>query len=413
MSKHVLIVDDERDVREALGQTIELADLTPVRAGSFIEAKDHIAPSFDGVIVTDIRMPGRDGFHLLDHVRQIDPDLPVILLTGEGDVPMAVKAMSQGAHAFLEKPCGAKDLIAVVEKALQDRALVMQDRRQKLELDRGDAAARMLVGVSDGSQALRARVRAVARTNAEVLITGEPGSGTPKVAEIIHLLSGAVARPFVKRPAAQLSSEALSAAFSEAKAGTLYLDEVTALAPAVQFALLELLEAGSAVRVLSGTSRDIAAEVAEGRFSTDLYYRLDLMRVHISPLRERPEDIPVLFRHYVSLACEQANLPVPEISSHVTAGLMAQDWPGNARGLMNTAMRFAMGMSDDSLAVSSGQGLGLAEQLAQVERSLLIEALQRAQGRSGEAAKALKLPRKTFYDKLARHGVKPDDYRAG
>lgn len=411
MSSSVMIVDDERDVRDALGQTVELAGLHAVRAGSFIEAKDHIDPAFDGVIVTDIRMPGRDGFHLLKYVHKVDPDLPVILLTGEGDIPMAVKAMSEGAYGFLEKPCSAKELLAVVEKALKARSLVMENRRLKRELDRGDAAARMLVGVSETSAGLRGRVRAVARANAEVLITGEPGTGSPKIAEIIHLLSGAASRPFVKRPAAQLSADDLAAAMDEADAGTLYLDEVAALAPAVQFALLETLETGGSVRVLSGTARDIEAEVAAGRFSTDLFYRLDLMRVHVPALRDRPEDIPVLFRHYVAQACEQANLPEPAISPDVVAGLMAQDWPGNARGLMNTAMRFAMGMGEETLSAKPDEGLGLAEQLAQVERSLLIDALQRAQGRSGAAAKALKLPRKTFYDKLARHGLKPELYR--
>ena len=411
MTMRVLIVDDERDVREALGQTIELADLDVVRAGSFVEAKDYIDPSFDGVIVTDLRMPGRDGFFLLDHVRKIDPDLPVILLTGEGDVPLAVKAISDGAFAFLEKPCGAKDFLATVERALQARASVMKNRRLKLETDRGDAAARMLVGVSAASDALRARVRAVARASAEVLITGEPGTGTPKIAEVIHLLSGAVSRPFVKRSAAQLSAQDLGSALTDAKTGTLYLDDVTALTPAVQFALLDALETGRDVRVLSGTSRDIEDEVAQGRFSTDLFYRLDLMRVHVPALRERPEDIPVLFAHYVAQACEQANLAQPAITSDVIAGLMSQDWPGNARGLMNIAMRFAMGMGDDRLTRTPDAGLGLVEQLAQVERSLLVDALQRTQGRSGEAAHMLKLPRKTFYDKLARHGLKPEDYR--
>jgi len=412
MTRRVMIVDDEKDVRTALGQTVELADLTPLRAGSFIEAKDYIDETFDGVIVTDIRMPGRDGFFLLDHVRKVDPDLPVILLTGEGDIPMAVKAMSEGAFGFLEKPCGAKELLSVVQKALKARALVMENRKLKLELDRGDAAARMLVGVSQSSQMLRDRVRAVGRANAEVLITGEQGTGTPKIAEIIHLLSAAASRAFVKRPAAQLSADDLAQALVQADGGTLYLDEVTALAPAVQFALLDALESGSTVRVVSGTSRDIDEAVAQGQFSMDLFYRLDLMRIHVPALRERTEDIPVLFRHYVAQACEQANLPEPVISSDLIASLIAQDWPGNARGLMNAAMRFAMGMGGDAVGQNAGEGLGLAEQLAQVERSLLIDALQRAQGRSGQAAEALKLPRKTFYDKLARHGVKPDDYRS-
>lgn len=411
MSDQVLIVDDERDVREALGQTIELADLTPIRAGSFVEAKDHIDPTFDGVIITDLRMPGRDGFFLLDHVLKVDRELPVILLTGEGDIPLAVKAMSGGAFAFLEKPCGAKELVDVVQKALAARAEVMDARRRKQEMDHGDAAARMLVGVSEASDALRARLRAVARASAEVLITGEPGTGTPKIAEVIHLLSGAASRPFVKRPAVQLSAQDLDAALNEAAGGTLYLDEVTALAPAVQFALLDALEGGGGVRVLSATARNIEDEVAAGLFNTDLFYRLDLMRVHVPALRERPEDIPVLFAHYVAQACEQANLPMPQISAEVSAGLMAQDWHGNARALTGAAMRFAMGMGEETLTNTPDEGLGLVEQLAGVERSLLIAALQRAHGRSGEAALALKLPRKTFYDKLARHGLKPEDYR--
>lgn len=409
MSRKVLVVDDERDVRVALGQTLELAELEPVLAGSVIEAKDHIEPGFDGVVVTDIRMPGRDGFHLLEHSRKIDPDLPVILLTGEGDIPMAVQAMSEGAYGFLEKPCGPREFLPVVEKALRARSLIMENRRLKQELDRGDAAARMLFGVSAQADALRVRVRAVARASAEVLITGEPGTGTPKVAEVIHLLSGAMSQPFVKRPAAQLSADALADALAEAGHGTLYLDEITALAPAVQFALLEALEAEGVARVLSGTTQDIDAAVAEGRFNTDLFYRLDLMRVRIPSIRERTEDIPILFQHYVSQACEQANLPEPEITQDVIARLMAQDWPGNARALMNAAMRFALGVDDG--AAEAEAGLGLNEQLARVERSLLIEALQKTGGRAGAAATALKLPRKTFYDKLARHDLKSEDFR--
>jgi two-component system C4-dicarboxylate transport response regulator DctD len=171
--------------------------------------------------------------------------------------------------------------------------------------------------------------------------------------------------------------------------------------------LLDRLEGGLPVRVLAGTTRDLATEVSEGRFNADLYYRLDLMRVRIPSLRERKEDIPLLFRHYVAQACEQANLPEPPISADVLGRLMAQDWPGNARSLMNAAMRFAMGLGE----AQEAEGLGLVEQMAQVERSLLIEALRRQGGHATETAKALKLPRKTFYDKLARHGLRPEDYR--
>ncbi|MBI1418434.1 MAG: response regulator [Limimaricola sp.] len=407
MTRRVLLVDDDREVREALGQTLELADLDPVLAGSFIEAKDLIDARFDGVVLSDIRMPGRDGFFLLDHVREIDPDLPVILLTGEGDIPMAVRAMGAGAHGFLEKPCAPSDLVAVVEKALKARALVLENRRLRQEVETGDAAARMLFGQSRLAASLRDQVRAVARAGAEVLILGEAGSGTPKVAEVIHLLSAAARRPFVKRAAAGLTPEALEAALADVKDGTLYIDEVGTLPAAVQFALLDRLESGMAVRVLAGSTQNIDAEVAAGRFSAELFYRLDLMRVRIPSLRERTEDIPVLFRHYVAQACEQANIAEPEIGPEVIARLMAQDWPGNARALMNAAMRFALGLGE----ADQSEGLGLAEQMARVERSLLIGALRRHGGRAGETALALKLPRKTFYDKLARHNIKPESYR--
>ena len=409
MSTRVLLVDDDRPVREALGQTLELADLRPVLAGSVIEAKDHISASFDGVVVSDIRMPGKDGFHLLEHVRAIDPELPVILLTGEGDIPMAVRGMAAGAFDFLEKPCAPKDLLHVVERALHTRALVLENRRLKDELAAGDAATRLLAGRSALADQLRDRVRAVARTSAVVLINGEPGTGTSKVAEVIHLLSGAAMRPFQKLSGAALTPEGLTDAFEAARGGTLFIDEVAALSPATQFALAEHLDTVNGARVLAGTYRDLEQDANERHFSLDLFFKLDVMRLRIPSLRERPEDIPILFRHFVSIACEQAALPQPEIPADLTARLMAQDWPGNARALMNTAMRFAMGLSE----VETGSDLGLTEQMAKVERSLLVDALRRHNGNATETARALKLPRKTFYDKLARHDLRADEYRTG
>ena len=411
MSQKVLLVDDDAMVREALGQTLDLAGFDPISARSFIEAKDHISSRFDGVVVSDIRMPGKDGFALLEHAQGVDAELPVILLTGEGDIPMAVRGMSAGAFDFLEKPCEPDDLVAVVERALRTRSLVLENRHLKLQAEQGDAAARLLFGTSRLAEELRARVRAVARTQAEVLICGEPGSGTSKVAEVVHLLSGAAMRPFVKLPAAGLTGEALKDGFDRAEGGTLFLDEVAALDPGVQFLLLDLLDRPGGARVVAGTYQDLAALAQGGGegggFNPDLFYKLDIMRVRIPAIRERKEDIPDLFRHYVAIACEQAALPMPEISQDVLARLMAQDWPGNARALMNAAMRFAMGLGE----AEEGAGLGLAEQLAQVERSLLIEALRRHAGAASAAARDLKLPRKTFYDKLARHAIKPEAFR--
>jgi len=404
----VLVVDDDAAVRDALCQTLELADLEPISAGSFVVAKDRIAEDFAGVIVSDIRMPGRDGFHLLAYAREVDADLPVILLTGEGDIPMAVQAMREGAFGFLEKPCAREDLLAVLERALKTRTMVLENRRLRALVESGDPAARMLFGTSDLAEGLRARVRRVAPLETEVLITGAPGTGISKVSEVIHLSSLRSKAPFVKRAAADLAVDDLAEALVAAKGGSLFLDEITSLPAAAQLALLEALEAGSAARLLAGSTRDLAEAAEQGALNADLYYVLDVMPVRIPSLSERPEDIPVLFRHYVAQAAEQAGIAQPELAPDHMAALMAQDWPGNARSLMSAAMRFVLGMPDE---IAQEVDLGLAEQLARVERSLLIAALGRQNGHASDAAKALKLPRKTFYDKLARYGIRAEDYR--
>lgn len=407
MINRVLLVDDDREVRDALGQSLMLAELSPQLCSSFIEAKDHISADFPGVIVSDIRMPGRDGFHLLNYVKSVDPELPVILLTGEADVPMAVQGMSDGAHAFLEKPCAPSELLQKVESAFEIRRNALEARHHKHMVESGDAAARMLIGTSALSDNLRQRVRAVAKTSAEVLVSGEPGSGTPKVAEVIHLLSPMSRHAFVKRSGGALDVGGLKQAIETASKGSLFIDEVGALSSAVQFVLLEELESGLDVRIIAGSTGKLAQQVESGSFLAELFYRLDLMNVTIPPLRDRPDDIPVLFRHYVAQACEQAALPVPEISAETLAGIVAQDWPGNARSLMSAAMRFAMGIED----AGTNLELGLVDQLAAVEKSLLIAALRKHEGRATVTAEALKLPRKTFYDKLTRHGLRAEDYR--
>ena len=328
MARRVLLVDDDAAVREALGQTLELGGCDPLVVSSYIEAKDHIAADFPGAVVSDIRMPGKDGFALLELARAIDPELPVILLTGEGDVPMAVRGMNAGAFDFLEKPCGAADLLAVVEKALAARDLVMENRRLKVQAETGDAAARLLRGTSAASEKMRADARAVARTMADVLITGEPGVGTAKMAEVIHLLSAVSRGPFVKVTGAAMSPKRLSETFEAAEDGSIFIDEVASLAQAAQFGLLELLERPRSPRVLAGTYRDLAGLAREGQFHPDLFYRLEAARIHIPPLRDRREDIPVLFRHYVDIACEQAGLAAPPITRDHLADLMRQDWPG-------------------------------------------------------------------------------------
>jgi two-component system C4-dicarboxylate transport response regulator DctD len=409
MSRQVLLVDDDSAVRDALSQTLELADMAPVAKSSFVAAKDHIRADFPGVILSDLRMPGRDGFHLLSYTRGLDPDLPVILLTGEGDIPTAMKAVEEGAFDFLEKPCDPSDLLAVLERALATRQMVLERRALRKSLEKGDPAARMLFGTSQQAEALRARVRRVAMTETEVLVTGAPGTGVSKVAEVIHLCSARSKSAFIKRAASALEPVQLQDALEAAETGSLFVDEITQLPAQAQIALLETLEAGSQTRIIAGSNRDLPAAVEQGILSAELYYRLQVTPVRIPSLAERPEDIPVLFQHYVEQASEQAGLKAPVVTSDITSRLMAQDWPGNARALMSEAMRFALGLSEEA---SPAQDLGLAEHLALIEQSLLEQALRRSEGKAVEAAKALKLPRKTFYDKLARHGIRPEDFRS-
>ncbi len=408
MSARVLLVDDDQFVREALGQTLILANYSVTVAASFVEAKEHITPEFEGVILSDIRMPGKDGFDLLAYARQIDSALPVILLTGEGDIPMAVRGMSDGAYSFLEKPCPPKELLSVVERAMQTRQLVLENRKLKHRLETGDAAARLLFGTSHLADALRQSVRAAARTNAAILITGAPGAGIAKVAHVIHLLASADL-PFERRAGSVLTPGGLADAVSLAGSGTLFIDEVACLPPDTQLAIYDVLDPGIGPRprILGGSYRDVEAEAHAGRFNPDLFYRLNVVSVHIPALKDRPEDIPVLFRHYVQSASEQAQLPQPEIPPDVVSRLMSRDWPGNARDLMNAATRFVLGLSD----FDSSKALGLSDQMMQVESALLVQALRQHAGNATEAAKALRLPRKTFYDKLARHAIRAEIYR--
>jgi two-component system C4-dicarboxylate transport response regulator DctD len=408
MITQVLLVDDDAAVRDAVAQTLELADLEPIIAASFVAAKDLITSGFRGVILSDIRMPGRDGFHLLGYAKAQDPDLPVILLTGEGDVPMAVKAMDQGAFGFLEKPCSPNDLLSVLERALHTRSLVLENRRLRILVETGDPAARLLFGDSDLAQAMRTRVRRVAQLETDVLITGALGTGISKVAEVIHLSSLRSKAPFVKRAGSGMSPEQLGDAMDVAQNGSLFIDEISQLPAETQLAIFELLEGNSGVRFMAGSTRNLDQAVEDGILNSDLFYRIDVTRLRIPSLAERPEDIPVLFRHYVAQASEQAGIIPPEVSPEFLASLMTQDWPGNARSLMSAAMRFVLGMPED---ISEVAELGLSEQMARVERSLLAAALGRHNGRAVEAAEALKLPRKTFYDKLARYGIRAEDYR--
>lgn len=407
----ILLVDDDSAVRSAISQTLRLENYEVIACASFIEAKDHISEEFEGVILTDIRMPGRDGFHLNEYCRDIDADLPVIFLTGEGDIPMAVQAMSAGAFDFLEKPCSSENLLPVLSRALKIRGLVIENRNLKKQAIMGDLSARMIFGRSAQVEQLRNAVRVAGKTKSDVIVTGAPGTGISKIAEVIHLSSERAAGPLEKRSAIKLSRQELLEILYECDSGTLFLDAIDQCPADTQLALIDFLEKEHNTRVIAGTHLEIAELEHQETFISDLFYRLATLTVRIPAISERREDIPVLYQHYVRQAAEQSGLPEPEITDQKISELLSRDWSGNTRALMHDAMRFVLGINTEaSLQFVEGTE-GLGKQLSDFEKSILEKTLLQHKGRATQAANALKLPRKTFYDKLSKYGLRAENFR--
>jgi len=436
----ILFVDDDADLRRAAVQTLELAGWTVRAHASADAALRTLGEGFEGVIVSDIRMPGMDGHQFHSRVRALDPDLPVILITGHGDIPEAVRALHDGAYDFIAKPFPAEHLTAVVNRALEKRRLVLENRRlQTLAESSGDGLA--IIGDAPATQALRGRIRQLAAAEVDVLIEGETGVGKELVARALHRESPRRRHPFVVVDCAALDPATAdvelfgheAGAFAGAvrrrvgrieasDRGALFLDELEALAPSLQAKLLRVLEErevtpiGAAeprplsLRVIASAKADLAARVAEGDFRADLYYRLDVGRIRVPPLRERRSDILPLFAHFIQEACGRLKRPSPQMSAGVRHRLMQGDWPGNVRELRHLAVRVVLGVEDEA-PESPAAPTGLAARVDAYERRLMQEALMLCDGDVRTTTALLGLPRKTFYDKLKRHGVDINAFR--
>ncbi len=421
MKLSVLLVDDDREVREALGQSLEIAGYPVVLAGSFIEAIDHISPEFAGVVLSDVRMPGKDGFALLERCQQLDRALPVTLITGEGDVPMAVRAMEAGALNFLEKPVSVERLKEVVARACALRETVLENRALKARLAAKDAAERLIIGQSEATQNLRRQLRVVAAARSDALITGETGVGKELAARVIHALSGGNA-PFIAVNCGMLTEGLTQAvlfgdtirkgAFARADGGTLFLDEIGAMPLDQQVNLLRILEDRAVedhlgqmqrldIRVLAASHENLPDMVAAGRFRRDLFFRLDVARITIPPLRERAEDIGLLFKHFL----QEAGGELPD--DFELSSLISTPWRGNMRELKNHAARVLMGLGEQS----PSQDRGLVQALEQFERQLIEDALQKHASRMADVCETLGIPRKTLYDKMKRLKINPAIFR--
>ncbi|MFG1214428.1 sigma-54 dependent transcriptional regulator [Xanthobacter flavus] len=436
----VLLVDDEEMIRLSIEQTLDLAGIDVTSFASAEAALPAIGRDYPGIVVTDVRLPARDGLELLADIRRRDPELPVVLITGHGDVAMAVSAMREGAYDFIEKPFVSDAFVEVVKRALEKRALVLENRRLRTALDRGDAIERHLVGQSAAMRRLRDDVAQLASTSADVLVMGETGAGKEQVARALH--EGGVRRdkPFVAVncgaiPESMFESEMFgheAGAFTgagkrrigkieHASGGTLFLDEVESMPLAMQVKLLRVLQdrrierLGSNtpvpvdLRVVAATKEDLGALADAGRFRKDLFFRLDVVKLSLPPLRERREDIPLLFELFLVQAAVKYQRPVVEVPPSLRRALMLADWPGNVRELKNAAERHMLGFLAPDFTGGAAAAPSLNELLDRVERLVIEDALKASGNRVSAAALALNIPRKTLHDRMKRLGLTTTD----
>ncbi|MEL6523204.1 MAG: sigma-54 dependent transcriptional regulator [Pseudomonadota bacterium] len=438
----VIVVDDEEHLRTTAAQTFDLAGIACACFADGTDALNQISRDFAGVIVTDIRMPGLDGTEVLRKAMETDPDLPVILVTGHGDVNFAVACMKEGAYDFIEKPFRPDRLVACVKHALEKRELTLENRMlHKQMAGNGRPIQSRLVGKSPAITAVQNQLQAVAATDVDVLITGASGTGKEVAARALHAASERSRGPFVHincaaLPEALVESElfgheagaypgatrARHGKFEHARRGILCLDEIDSLAPNLQAKLLHALQnrqitrLGSNdpidldLRVVAISKRDLAQEVQDGRFRTDLFYLLNVAQLHLPALSERREDIPRLFAVLVAESAARYERPTPTISHAVLQMLAARDWPGNVRELKNMADRFVLDLEMQLTPPLSTVPTDLASTMAAHEKAVIAAAISIHDGRLRPTYEALGISRKTLYEKMQRHGLARDDF---
>lgn len=436
----VILVDDEEDVRLATSQKLELEDFKVECFARADRALERIGRGFEGVLVTDIRMPQKDGLSLLDDVREIDPDLPVILVTGHGDVPLAVKAMQAGAYDFLEKPYPPSRLLDAVTRATEKRRLTLENRDLRSQLEQRDPLEAAMVGRSTAIVELRKRLRAIAITDADVLVLGETGTGKELAARSLHQLSERHDKPFVAINMAALPDDTIESElfghesgafahahrtrvgkFEHARGGTLFLDEIGAASLTLQAKLLRVIEnrvierLGSNekipldVRFLASSKENLAEAVEEGRFRDDLYYRLNVVSLTMPTMAQRMDDAPRLFQHLVNQAALRYRREPPPLPADVLARIAGRDWPGNVRELRNAADRYVLGLGLDEEIPAAANG-SLVDQVSVFEKTAIAAALVANGGNLKSTYESLGLSRKTLYEKMHKHGLRREDF---
>ncbi len=440
----VLIVEDDPDIVLGCEQALQLEGIATESAPSAELARLRLGRDYPGVVVSDIRLPKMDGMAFLQELMAMDAELPVVLITGHGDVSMAVQAMKDGAHDFIQKPFAPEQLVGAVRRALDKRRLVLEVRQLRSQLAQRDAIERLVMGRAPNMQRLRQVLAGLAASTVDVLIHGETGTGKELAARCLHDASPRSKGHFVAincggLPDTLFDSEMFgneAGAFTgagkrrigkmeHASGGTLFLDEIESMPLAMQIKLLRVLQErvlerlGSNTlipidcRVVAATKVDLLELCRQGKFREDLYYRLSVATVDLPPLRERREDVPLLLEHFVMGAAARHQRPVPELAAGPLHQLLGYHWPGNVRELRNVAERMVLGIAAGAApfagaagdAGDASQPQALAAAVDAFERTLIAEALRQQGGSLARTAEALRVPKTTLHDKIRKYGL--------
>ncbi|MBP0482878.1 sigma-54-dependent transcriptional regulator [Sagittula salina] len=437
----IAIVDDEQDMRQSISQWLALSGYDTETFASAEEALGSVGPDYPGIVISDIKMPGMDGIQLLKKLMGSDSSLPVIMITGHGDVPIAVEAMRIGAFDFLEKPFNPDRMSELAKKATNARRLTLDTRQLRRELAEGGQIMKKLIGASPAMERLREDILDLGQADGHVLIEGETGTGKTLVAHALHAVGSRAGKKFTLISCGAMDEDALMKrlfgpmqpddtrlpALEEARAGTLVLEDIEVLSDAAQARLLSVInDQGTPpeTRIVAISNLQEEGRTCEQALRPDLYYRLAALKIVVPPLRARGEDILTLFTRLSESFADEYGCDAPKVSAQEAAQLLQAPWPGNVRQLINLAERavlqsrrgqgtiasLLMSDHDQMQPVMTTEGKPLKEYVEAFERMLIDNTMRRHKGSIASVMEELCLPRRTLNEKMAKYGLQRSDY---